>query len=174
MEQQSKEAAWSVGVWGILSVIYGTLILAWPGITLKVFLIIIGIYLLVSGLLLTLGSLVGRSGYWVGGAIMGAISAIAGLYLFAHPQISALAIITVIAIWSIVVGSIQIMAGFEARANDWWLIFAGTVQALFGLYIFANPKGGALAIIWLIGLSAVINGIVLTVAAFNHKSLART
>ncbi len=173
MEQQSKQAAMAVGAWGLLSVIYGVMVLAWPAISLKAFLIILGIYLIASGLALAVGSLVGRSGHWVAGVLMGGFSVIAGLYVFANPGISALAVLTVIAIWSMVVGLLQIMVGFEAKNNDWWLVLAGAIQLLFGFYIFANPKGGALVLVWLIGLTAVINGIILAAAAFRHKSLTR-
>jgi hypothetical protein len=38
---------------------------------------------------------------------------------------------------------LQIVAGFEGK-NNWLQIFAGVVYALFGMYVFANPKGGAL------------------------------
>ena len=47
---------------------------------------------------------------------------------------------------------LQIVAGFEGK-NNWLQIFAGFVYTLFGFYIFANPKGGAIALVWIIGLS---------------------
>ena len=164
MHEQVKGAAWALGLWGVLSVILGVLILAWPGITLKILLVILGVYLLAAGVTMFFGSLIHHASHWVGGMVIGAISALAGIYVFANPQISTLAILTVIAIWAIVVGAMEIVAGFETRDHRWWLILSGIVYALFGLYIFAQPAGGALAIIWLIGLSVIVGG-VLTAAA---------
>lgn len=174
MHNYSREAAYAVGVWGILSVIYGVLVLAWPAITLSAFIVVLGVYLLASGIFMALGSIAKRGGHWVGGAVMGIFSAIAGLYVFAHPAIGVLALLVVISIWSIVTGIIQLTAGFEAEPNDRWLIFSGAVQTLFGLYVFANPKGGVIAVIWLIGFTAIANGSLLTVAALHSGNLRKT
>lgn len=167
-----KAAASGLGLWGVLSVIFGVLILAWPGITVKVFLIILGIYLLSVGVVMLVGSLMNREGRWVGHALIGVLSVVAGMYVFAHPQSSALALLSVIAIWSIAVGMLNIVAGFEGK-NNWLMIFAGTVYTLFGFYIFANPKGGAITLIWLIGLTTIAAGISLVIAAVEANSLAK-
>lgn len=170
MQEQIKGAAWALGLWGVFSIIFGVLILAWPGITLKAFLVVLGVYLLTSGVVMAIGSLVNRRRHWVGGALMGAITSIAGLYVFANPKISTLAILTVIAIWSIAVGGLQLAAGFEGK-NNWWMILSGAVYTLFGFYIFANPTGGAITLIWLIGLSVIASGLLLTIAAFKVGDL---
>ena len=172
MQEQIKGAAWALAMWGIFSVLFGVLILAWPGITIKAFLIVLGVYLLASGVVMTIGSLISRSGHWVGGALIGVLSAAAGLYVFAHPQITALAVLTVVAIWSVAVGALQVVAGLEGR-NDWWMVLSGLVYSLFGFYIFANPKGGAIAIVWLIGLSVIIGGLLVTVAAVRTGGISK-
>ncbi len=173
MQEQLKGVAWALGLWGALSVIFGTLIVAWPGITLKVFLLILGIYLLASGAVLAVGSIIRRNGHWVGGILMGALSVIAGLYVFAHPQISGLVVLTLIAIWSIAIGALQIVAGLEGN-NNWWMVASGVIYTLFGLYIFANPAGGAIALVWLIGLTVIAGGIVSIVGAFKVNSMENT
>lgn len=173
MKSDIKATSWALGVWGALSIIFGLMIFAWPGITLKVFLIILAIYLLTSGVVMLVGSLVNRAGHWVVGALAGAVSAFAGLYVFANPQISALVALSLIAIWAIVVGVLQIVAGFEGPKKNWLLVIAGAIYTLFGMYIFANPKGGAIAIIWLIGLSVIAGGVVLVISAFKAHELAK-
>ena len=172
MEDQLRGASRSLGLWGALSVIFGVLILAWPGITLKAFLVILAVYLVATGLVLMVGSLFRREGHWVLGAVMGAISAVAGLYVFANPKISALAVLTVVAIWAIVVGALELVAGFEGK-NNWWLILSGAVFTLFGFYIFANPGAGAIVLVWLIGLSVIASGILSMVAAARLGALER-
>jgi len=167
-----KAAASGLGLWGVLSVIFGVLVLAWPGITVKVFLIILGIYLLSVGVVMLVGSLMNREGRWVGHALIGVLSVVAGMYVFAHPQSSALVLLSVIAIWSVAVGLLNIVAGFEGK-NNWLMIFAGTVYTLFGFYIFANPKGGAITLIWLIGLTTIAAGISLVIAAVEANNLAK-
>jgi len=166
MQRELHSAAWALGVWGLLSVIFGGIIFAWPGITLKVFLVVLGLYLVASGLVMLVGSLVNHHGKWIAGALIGGVSAIAGLYVLANPQISGLVALYVIALWAIVAGLMQIVSGFEGK-NNWWLIISGVIYALFGLYIFANPASGALALIWIIGLSVIVGGITLIITAFE-------
>jgi uncharacterized membrane protein HdeD (DUF308 family) len=164
MQEQLEGAAWALSLWGIFSIIFGVLVIAWPSITLAALLVVVGIYFLASGVLLFVGSLIRRAGHWILGAVMGAISAAAGLYIFAHPLISALALLSVVAVWAIVLGTLEIVAGFESIANDWWLILSGLVLLLFGFYIFAKPGEGALVLAWLIGISAIVSGIMAAVS----------
>lgn len=172
MQNELKAASWALGLWGALSVIFGGLILAWPGITLKAFLVILGVYLLAGGLVMLVGALANREGSWAGTALIGVISVVAGLYVFSNPQISALVALSVVALWAVAVGMLNIVAGFEGK-NNWLMIFAGAVYVLFGFYIFANPAGGAIALVWLIGLSTIASGIALVIAAFEANSASK-
>jgi len=172
MQNELKAASWALGIWGALSVIFGALVLAWPGITLDSFLVILGVYLLASGVVMLVGALMHRQGSWVGSALVGVISAVAGLYVFSNPGISALVVLSVIALWAIVVGMLQLAAGFEGK-NNWILIFAGTVYTLFGFYIFANPADGAIALVWLIGLSSIVSGIAHVIVAFEANYVGK-
>lgn len=166
MQKELHGAAWALGIWGALSVIFGGIIFAWPGITLKTFLIVLGLYLVISGLVMIVGSLVNHQGRWIAGALVGAISAVAGLYVLANPQITGLVALYVIALWAISAGLLQIVAGAEGK-NSWWLIVSGVIYTLFGFYIFANPAKGAITLIWLIGLSVIVGGIALIITAFE-------
>ncbi len=38
-----KSLSWAIALWGVMTIIFGVLIMAWPGITLKALIIIIGI-----------------------------------------------------------------------------------------------------------------------------------
>ncbi len=172
MQSELKAASWALGLWGALSVIFGALILAWPGITLKAFLVVLGVYLLAAGVVMLVGAFANREGSWAGTALVGVISAVAGLYVFSNPQISALVALTVIAIWAVAVGMLQVVAGFEGK-NNWLQIFAGVVYTIFGFYIFANPKEGAIALVWLIGLSTIAGGIALVIAAIEANTVRK-
>lgn len=174
MDNQIKEAAWALSVWGVFSVVFGLLIMAWPGITLSAFLIVLGIYLLASGAVMAVGSIVNHSGHWIFGTLMGALSVVAGLYVFSHPAISALAVLSLIAIWAVVVGVLQVAAGFSSKKTSWLLVASGTVYTLFGMYIFAKPATGALAVIWLIGLSVVLSGVALIVSGYEANKVVKS
>lgn len=171
MQRELKGVAWALGIWGVLSVIFGAVIFSWPGITLKAFLIVLGLYLVVSGMVMLVGSLFDHLGKWIAGVLVGGISAVAGLYVLANPQISGLVALYVIAIWAISAGLLQIVAGAEGK-NNWWLIVSGLIFTVFGFYIFANPAKGAIALIWIIGFSVIVGGISHIITAFeiNNES----
>jgi uncharacterized membrane protein HdeD (DUF308 family) len=99
---------------------------------------------------------------------MGFISIVAGMYVFANPLASGLVVLYVIAIWAITLGMLQIAAGFEG-VNNWWLVVSGAIYTWFGFYIFARPAGGALTLVWIIGLSNIASGLLLIVTAFEAK-----
>ncbi|NBU34166.1 hypothetical protein EB118_18080 [bacterium] len=67
---------------------------------------------------------------------------------------------------------LQIAAGFEGK-NNWWLVISGVIYTWFGFYIFARPAGGALTLVWIIGLSNIISGILLVITAFEANSASK-
>lgn len=172
MQKELQGASWALGVWGVFSVIFGGLILAWPGITLKAFLIVLGSYFVASGLVMLVGSLVNRHGKWVGGALIGLINVVAGLYIFSNPLISGLVALYVIAIWAITAGMLLLVTGFDGK-NNWWMIIGGAIYTFFGFYIFANPASGALTIVWAIGLSTIFGGVANIIMAFEANSASK-
>lgn len=167
--KELKALSWALALWGVLSIIFGVMVLAWPGITLQALIILVGIYLFATGAVLTVGSIADREENWVGGLILGILSVLAGVYVFGNPEITGLVLLYVIAIWAIVVGVLQIAGGFEVENDGGWLIFGGIVSVLFGLFAFARPLSGALALIWLIGFFAILNGVFLVVGGFKVR-----
>ena len=172
-EEQIRGSAWALGLWGVLSIIFGVLIVSWPTITLKAFLVILGIYLLAVGAVTLVGSVVSRSGSWVAGMLLGVLSVMAGLYVFANPEISALVTLSLIAIWAIAVGAITLIGGFQVDKDGIWLVLAGAVSMLFGVYIFTNPREGALTLVWLISLYTIVSGIFLAIGAFKLHEVSK-
>jgi uncharacterized membrane protein HdeD (DUF308 family) len=164
-----KSLSWAFLLWGVLSIIMGILVMAWPDITLKVLLIILGVYLFAAGAVMVIGSIADREENWVGGLIIGVLSVLAGIYMFGNPQISGLVVLYVIAGWALVTGVLQMAAGFEVEEGKGWLIFGGIVSILFGLLMFGRPLSGALALIWVIGLYSIINGLFMMVTGFKVR-----
>jgi uncharacterized membrane protein HdeD (DUF308 family) len=78
-----------------------------------------------------------------------------------------------IAIWAVVVGALQVAAGLASKKTNWLMVVSGTVYTLFGFYIFAKPAAGALALIWLIGLSTVVSGVALIVGGYEANKLVK-
>ena len=63
--------------------------------------------------------------------------------------------------------------GFPATdVGEGWLIFGGIASIAFGVLLVINPGSGLLAVVWLVGLYAVIFGIAQIMLGLRLRSLA--
>jgi len=54
-------------------------------------------------------------------------------------------------------------------SGEWWLMLAGLLSVLFGVWLIAQPDKGALAVLYAIGLYAVVFGVLLLLLAFKVR-----
>ncbi len=164
---------WSFVLRGVLAVLFGIVAIVWPGLTLGALVILFGAYALVDGVFAVIAAFTnGANGRWLPLLLVGAAGIIAGLIALGWPGWSALALIYVVASWAIVIGVLQIVAAIQLRrriSNEVWLIVSGILSVLIGLYFFVFPGDGALALVWLIGVYAIIFGVSLIVLGWNLR-----
>lgn len=150
---------------GVLAILFGILALFWPGITILALVIVFGAYAIVDGVFALIAAFRGPTEeHRVGMAAVGVLGILAGVVALLWPGITALALLLVIAAWFVATGVFEIIAGVRLRKeieNEWLPILSGVVSVIFGILLLAWPAGGALAIAWLIGLSAIAYGITL-------------
>ena len=68
----------------------------------------------------------------------------------------------------------EIIAAFQLRreiTNEWLLGLAGLASLIFEILVVIMPGAGALAIIWLIGIYAIIFGVLLLGLAYRLHGL---
>ncbi len=109
---------WIVLFRGICAVLFGVLAFAWPGITLASLVIVFGIYAIVDG---ASAIAVGFAGNTIGTrwwqmVLVGTVSVIAGVLTFLWPGVTAVALLAIVAVWSIVGGVAEIFAAIRLRA----------------------------------------------------------
>jgi len=56
----------------------------------------------------------------------------------------------------------------------WILALTGIISILIGIILFTNPGAGALAVVWMIGIYAVIFGALMTFLGFKFRKLGST
>jgi len=167
---------WVVALRGVFAIVFGILAFLWPAIALVTLVLLFGIYALADGICAVITAVTHRIGvprWW--GLFAGIISIIAGILVFTWPGITAMALLYLIAAWAIVTGIFEIFAAVELRrelSHEWLLILSGIVSVAFGVLVTANPGAGALSIIWLISLYAVIMGVLLVVLGIRLHSWA--
>ena len=55
--------------------------------------------------------------------------------------------------------------------NEWLLILAGAISVLFGIVIAIYPRSGALGVIWIIGIYAIVFGVLLIILSFRLRGM---
>ena len=108
--------------------------------------------------------------WWL--AIVGVLGIGAGILTFLWPGITGLVLLFFIAGWAIAIGIFQIIGAIRLRKeidNEWLLILSGIVSVLFGIGVLIVPGAGALALVWVIGLYAIVEGVLYIGLAFRLK-----
>jgi uncharacterized membrane protein HdeD (DUF308 family) len=165
---------WVLAVRGLAAIIFGILAFIWPGITLTVLILFYGAYAIVDGVLALYVAIRSRGQHVWALLLEGIVGIGAGLVAFFWPAITALALLYVIAAWAVLTGLVEAIAGVRLRhviTNEWGLIFSGVLSVIFGLLLVIQPGAGALALVWLISLYAIVFGIGLLVFAWRLRGL---
>ena len=166
---------WTLVLRGVCALLFGFTAWIWPGLTLLALLISWGLFALVSGAV-TLYSAFARDGQeprWIL-LLEGGVSLLAGAVVLFYPRFTALLFLYLLAAWAIVSGVVQIIAAYRLRQEirgEFWLGFAGVLSLRFGLMLVLRPGAGALTVVWLISVFAVMCGVVLIAWGLHIKGL---
>ncbi len=169
--QVPGQSWWSLLARGIIAVLFGLAALFWPGLTLLVLVYIFGAFALVEGIIAIYHSFQERSmqtNWWML-LLEGIAGVILGILVFIWPGITALVLLYLIAAWAIITGIIELVAAFTTGMG-WVLAIAGALSILLGIVLFARPVAGILSLVWLIGIYAIIWGVLLIIRAFQARS----
>lgn len=167
---------WALELRGALTVAFGLLALFLPGITLGALVLVFGIYALAEGTVLLIMSFNKRyiQHWWIT-LLQGLAGIGAGIVTFAWPGITAVALLAIIAVWAVLTGILEIVGAIRLRKEikgEWLLILSGILSLVFAYILVSNPAAGALALVWVIGVYAVVFGILQMVLGVRvHRML---
>jgi uncharacterized membrane protein HdeD (DUF308 family) len=147
----------------------------WPDVTLWALVILFGAWMLVDGGF-TLAAVFGgdvreHRGWFVAEGIAGVAI---GLITFIWPDVTALALLYLIAAWAFVTGVIRLLVAYRYRRqldNEWLLALSGALSIALAVILVITPGSGALAITWVIGWFAVLFGVLVLALAFRLRKL---
>lgn len=155
-----------------LAVLLGVAAFVAPGAALTLLVSFFGAYALVDGIFVLVAVARWRAAeeQWWLLMLKGIIGV--GIFVFVHPAASALALVTLIGLWAIVIGIAEIAAAIRlhrAIAGEWLLGLSGALSVLFGTALLAVPGTGIL--VWITGLDiyALMYGISLLALAFRLR-----
>ena len=163
---------------GIVAILFGVLTLVWPNLSLAALVFLFGIFAVISGITAIATALRNREEHGWGLLLFeGILGILAGVVALVWPGITALAFLYLLSAWAILTGVLELAAplSFPMSAGRAVLTaLTGVVSIVFGVLIAAQPASGLLAVVWLIGMYAIVIGVMYLVVYFESRSLAST
>jgi uncharacterized membrane protein HdeD (DUF308 family) len=151
---------------GALSAVAGVVVLAKPHISLATLAVVFGIFLLIDGVFESAWALVRRGENRALPALVGVVSAVAGVVLIRHPTKSVGVIALLVGLWLIVLGVIRVIRGFDQPDHRGWGIISGVVELAGGIVIVSSPHIGVATLALLVGIVFIVRGVALCLVAW--------
>ena len=168
---------WMLGIRGVFAVLFGLTALFMPLLALFAVVIFLGAYFLIDGVMAVVAAVQGRKNFrlwWL--LLLEGLAGIAiGLMTFFWPGRTALVLLYFVASWAIITGIFEIATAFSGWlrvSHEWTIALAGVVSIILGIFLFARPVLGLLALVWSVGIYAIVFGVLLIVRAFQSRSSA--
>jgi uncharacterized membrane protein HdeD (DUF308 family) len=172
--EQIRHLWWIPLLTGLVSIGFGLAILAadW---TLHALVIVTGLVFVIRGIALAFSpAYAGRtSGEQV---VAGIAAVIAGVVLVAWPGPSLLVLAFFVGAWLAVSGSFHIVTSLSRRRElpHWVFTFSvGVIELLLGIWAMRRPEATLVLLITIIGLWAVVTGVIYCALAFEIRGTAQ-
>lgn len=177
-KSQVTKYRWALGLSGVASIVFGIIVIVWPGISLFSLVIVFGAYALargVLGLIAAVSSPIKQGRGWL---VLSSLAGIAvGVIVFLRTDMSALALLYVIGAYAFALGFLAIVGAFDLpldTGDSVALGLTGVVSILFGVVVFAKPGDGALVLLALIAAYALILGATEVIVAIGGKRIVES
>jgi uncharacterized membrane protein HdeD (DUF308 family) len=159
---------------GLIALLFGLVVLFWPGFVLGVLALLFGLYAVVDGAITFVPAL--RSSdrgarRWLPLA-EGAVGIIAGLVALLWSGLSIDGLLYVIVGWALATGVLKILTAILLRAeveNAWLLAGSGALSVLLGIILAVLAGADVPFLAPLVGAFAVVVGLALIVFAFRLR-----
>ncbi|MCW3005354.1 MAG: putative rane protein [Conexibacter sp.] len=172
------DSAWMLLLRGAIGILFGVLAIAWPGLTLLVLVMLFAVYALLGGVVSIAGAFRIRrveSKWWLP-LLLGIVSIVAGIYALVAPALTTLVLVLVMGVNAIITGALDIALAVRLRKvlrSQWLLVVGGVVSILFGVLVLARPDAGAVALVWMVSLYALLTGVLLFALGLRVRREAR-
>jgi uncharacterized membrane protein HdeD (DUF308 family) len=160
---------------GVLAILFGVLALFWPGLTVALLIVLFGVFVLVWGIvgvIVGLASL-GTNKFWWLELLFSVLAVGLAVYLLRNPVAAAAIFVFFIGLTFLVRGVVDLLEGlFDADRTSEGRIFsilAGAIGVIAGIIALLYPVSAGLAVVWVVGLYAVLYGSLVIAFAFRAQ-----
>ncbi|MFZ1360472.1 MAG: DUF308 domain-containing protein [Candidatus Saccharimonadales bacterium] len=162
---------------GVLAMLFGIVVLVWPGLSATLFVSMFGILVLLWGLVSLVRSFlgIGRISLWWLESLFSLLAIGLGVYLLRNPEVTGAVLIMLVAFTLIGRGVVDFVVGLfskeqEVLDNRWFYIVIGVIGVVLGAVVLAHPVTTGLVFVWAFGLYLVLSGAVSVGLAFRVRS----
>jgi len=163
---------WLFAVRGVIAIVFGLLALIWPRSAMLALVLLFGAYALLDGIFAVAVGIASHGYFerWWAVLLEGLAGIVIGITTFFWPNITALIVLYFVAAWAVITGIFEIVAAIKFRhviPGKWAMILNGLLSFLLGALLFVFPAAGEVGLMWLIGIYAVVAGVMGMLFAFG-------
>jgi uncharacterized membrane protein HdeD (DUF308 family) len=157
---------------GAIGIVFGIVAIAWPIHTAIALALLWGFWALTDGI----GSIAQAfqpdsrgSRLWL--VVIGVIALVAAFFAITSPGMTAATLTWILGFWLIIRGVFELAGAFRSGQvmPRWLLVLNGLLSLLIGILFAANPGAGAVTIAVLLGVSALVWGVVLIAVGLSVR-----
>jgi uncharacterized membrane protein HdeD (DUF308 family) len=168
---------WLFLIRGILAIVLGFAVLAFPGAALLATAILFGAYAFVDGVVAiwTAIRISHADKRWGWLLLEGIVGILASVFVFFYPFATVFALAFLLGGWAIITGLFAIASAFDARLHvehEWLWVLSGIVSLIFGAAVFLVPAAGLFGLVYLLSFYALATGIVFIGLAVRMRGLS--
>jgi uncharacterized membrane protein HdeD (DUF308 family) len=168
---------WSYLIAGLIAIAFGIILLAWPSSTVKVLAYTVGILALLQGIVEVIFAFVLLSKKekmaWL--LTSGLLSLFIGILLLTKTGFALTLVVVLIAVWSIIVGVVELVAGIEMppKSGRGWVAVSGVLSIILGILLLTLTMETVYAIIVVLSIFLIAGGIVRLILAFYARKFQK-
>lgn len=162
---------------GLAAILFGFVLVLWPEIGLTTIVAVVAVYALVRGVLSGIAAftvpLPQSERAWL--TLEAIVGTAIGVALLVWNDISAKALLYVVAAWAIALGVLMLAAAFQlplSGGRRMLLALNGLIAGAFGAVMFIEPDVGAVAVVAMIAAFFIVIGVMHVGFALDLRSIA--
>lgn len=158
----------------ITNIVFGLLVLLFPGLSVLVLAYFFAISVMIVGLFMIFEPAIDNNNKHAAlTVILGLVTIGAAVFVMSRPLVGITVLSYLIAAWALFYGLIDMFIGFKLtdikEKGGWIFVVVGLLSIIFAIYLVFNPLEGSLAIAWVIGLYALVMGLLFGFQAYRLK-----
>jgi uncharacterized membrane protein HdeD (DUF308 family) len=174
----SQDLWWIRLVLGVVAVVVGVIVIAWPEATVKVVAVLFGINLLIDGIMRVLQAIltpVASPAARILYGLLGAVCIVIGVLCLRNLLQTVTVLVLLVGLSWLLAGIFEIIAALSSGAPSRWTartaldLGTGIVALLAGIVVLAYPELSLGTLVILLGASLLVYGVVSVLSAFRIR-----